>query len=81
MAQKGALKNRKEKNSTREYSRRRGRGGQNTEHRCMMHADTVHPKMSLCARTSNMEIAKTKDKIPEEERSAKKMGGKAGERM
>jgi hypothetical protein len=56
-------------------------GGQNTEHRCMMHADTVHPKMSLCARTSNMEIAKTKDKIPEEERSAKKMGGKAGERM
>jgi hypothetical protein len=31
--------------------------------------------------TSNMEIAKTKEKIPEEKGRPKRMGGEAGERM
>jgi hypothetical protein len=30
------------------------------------------PKMRMCARTSNMEIAKTKQKIPEEQKGLPK---------
>jgi hypothetical protein len=63
---------RKEKIRKKEmHEEKGGVGGANTEHRCMMHTESVRSRKGrMCARTSNMEIAKTKKKIPEaEERS------------